>query len=460
MKEIKSMRMRRFIAKYIRYLEILAYTLILLVGTGVVMAWCWRVDVTCKSDAVELAPFEHTVKAPAECVVLELPVAENAPVRKGQVVAVVCTNAQWVARAKAESGLREALDALRAAPVTADEDGAFAGIVEARMVEWNKRLPPESVPIESPADGVLGLKGLATGAVVLAGKKLVKVKDFSLLRGEFTFSDKNAYLCRPGMKGWVEINTKQGFETVVMLDVDTRPGVPYFGARRDEFTQLAAAEIRAAFTNAVLGKELLDAERAKLGDFALPVSGVNNVAIQIRGHGKLVDRAQTALEPEGFRIERHPALLIDGSHTAGLTLIEVDPDARAKVAGLLSQSLADKPIAVPGGHYVLEEGIEKFVFSLEAKAKKKMPAWDWKARPEGSDAETLLAQEQPGQGVTPSKKVKYKARKFAGTVQLVAPDKRLQALVQRLAREDKALSVKAHIVVGRTPFAMLLFRKR
>ena len=46
---IKSLRWRRFIAKYITYLEIFAYMMVVLVGGGVITAWCYHVDVTAES---------------------------------------------------------------------------------------------------------------------------------------------------------------------------------------------------------------------------------------------------------------------------------------------------------------------------------------------------------------------------------------------------------------------------
>ena len=63
MKEIKNLRLRRFVAKYITYLEIFSYTFVVLVGGAVIWTWCYRVPVTAKTAAAPLNPFEYAVKA-------------------------------------------------------------------------------------------------------------------------------------------------------------------------------------------------------------------------------------------------------------------------------------------------------------------------------------------------------------------------------------------------------------
>ena len=46
--EIRSLRWRRFIAKYVTYLEVFAYFMVVLVGTGLIVAWTYKVEVICK----------------------------------------------------------------------------------------------------------------------------------------------------------------------------------------------------------------------------------------------------------------------------------------------------------------------------------------------------------------------------------------------------------------------------
>ena len=111
--EIKSLRWRRFVAKYVTYLEIFAYFMVVLVGTALTVAWTYKVDVTADSKDGDLKALEHDIKAAKECVVIRLPIPDKEKVEKGQVVAEVCTDPEYIKSHQAMDRLKAALETLK-----------------------------------------------------------------------------------------------------------------------------------------------------------------------------------------------------------------------------------------------------------------------------------------------------------------------------------------------------------
>ena len=322
---IQSLRWRRFVAKYVTYLEIFAYGMVLVVGGGLIVAWTYKVDVVADSKEGDLKPYEHEINAAKDCLVVRLPVANKTDVRKGDVVARVCAEPDWIKRYQAMAEVRTALEQMQAmaASVTAtSQERAVMESLAGGLAVWDAAAEPTLEPIVAPADGTLWLGSCTTGTRVAADKKLCVVKDFNILRAKLAFETSNAFACRPGLPGWVEVNTEQKDETLVRLNTDTLPYVPYFGSRLGLFSSIAADDIRSAVTKDLKGKGLLDRDRANTNDFPLPADSFAGITVFVDGR------------PEDMRRDIWAAADIFTSlsdnvqETFGLTPIE------AKAAGL------------------------------------------------------------------------------------------------------------------------------
>ncbi|MBT3374519.1 MAG: hypothetical protein HN742_37655 [Lentisphaerae bacterium] len=489
MKTIKNMRLRRFIAKYIRYLEILAYAFVLLVGGGVVAAWSWKVDVTARSKDGDLKPFQHEVQTELECVVIDVLVEDESNVVADQVIAVVCTDPAWIARVKLLDEVRGLHGILYPPPPeeeqsppekqdekpeeAPEEDGeespapppiptgfdSLGMLVESALPSWEAAKPPTTVELKSPAAGMVTLGQCAAGAIIKADKKVFGVKDFSRLRAKLSFEAKNVEACRPGLKGYVDVKTSQSFETLFRLNSDSRPGLPYFGSRLDPFSRLAPEEIRAKLTEGVLEKGYVDRDKELQGDFALPATDIDNVTLRIMAQRHVLEETSMdpAIQSENYRMEKLSAVVAEGTHAAGFTLLRVAPELQRDIEGMVAELLLDRRIKSNDEIFTLDKGVDEVVINLSVKSEQEMDVWDLETHPKGVDPEFF------GDGVELEKKgspdVKRTSRKFSGVLELVEPPAELQALVRELALEGKSLKVTGEIITGKTRFAMLLFRK-
>ena len=547
--EIRSLRWRRFIAKYVTYLEIFAYAMVVIVGTALIVAWTYRVDVTADSKDGNLKALEHDIKAANECVVLRLPVPDKAKVKKGQVVAEVCTDPEYVKSHQAMERLKAALETLKpaepaesesnqegengetgqgqaASPTVSPAHAVLIKKLEAELAAWDAANTPEGEAVTATADGMLWLGSCTTGTVCAADKTLFGIRDFNVLQVAVTFEAANAHACRPGLPGFVEINAEQSYETLVRLNTDDS-WVPFVGSRLSQFTTVADEEIRDTITKSVKNRLLLDADKAKTDDFPLPAKTFSNITVRVSadlGKGALpAGKAPTttALRSQDFRTVRHDAVCIKGKHLADIKLLNVDvgaaapkyvkpkkkgpkaeggaatatatvqtasaksggagtgtasgaaatttaaaevdsaPDTRTpmeKIQDLLRRELFDRPIEAGGDKFHVTGDPDRVVVNVKLTAEMGEEDWDLEKKPKGYAKDELpdVDERSDDEG---SGEVKLQKRKFSGTLQLVDPDPHLKAEVERLARDGKALKVKAKLVVRRTPFAMMLFRK-
>jgi hypothetical protein len=458
----KSLRWKRFVAKYVRYLEIWGYFNVIAVGAGVIGAWVVHVDVTAESQEGNLAAYEWPVSLDRECVVVHLPVADRAEVEKGGVVAEVSVEPAAVQRAKALVKLRAALNSLEA---TKDADGLYAECAEIRkalgekLAAWEKAPPGRLVRLTAPSDGVLWLGGCARAKVYRPGEKILGVKDFDRIQASLSFEKRNAELCRPGLKALVEIQPDQGFEALIRLNVDTHPA-PFYGYRQDRLSSVeGTAEVRRLLSRTLKGRQLLDSDVRSEKDFQLPLKSVGNVTLLVDGDVKMVDRVGDGMLPEDFRAAELPAVVLKGRHTADYNILGLEGQLQEDVEKLVRGSLASRKITRPDMEYTVED-LTRVTVNLKASGEMNMVPWDLKAHPRGlppSQIPSTTAEFRKGDG---EDNVKRGNRYFKGTLELVEPDPQLKARVKALALKGKSLKVKGFVVVDTSRFAMKIFRKR
>ena len=497
--EIKSLRWRKFIAKYVNYLEIFAYAMIILVGTALVVAWTYKVEVTADSKDGDLKAHEYAIELDQECVIVRLPVLDKTDVKKGDVIAQVCTDADFIKRYTAMKSVRSALEGLQgmAASVTATPaEQALMEQLKADLNAWDAAEAPACQAVTATANGTLWLGPCTTGTVYAADKKIAGIRDFNLLEVSLAFETKNAHACLPGQPGYIEVNAEQTFETLIRLDTDHVPMVPVVGSRLSQFTTLADQEIRELIEGAIKNRLLLDRDKAKTEDFPLPVKDFKNVKVNISGKpevGSPTGKATTTtiLLSQDFRALQLDAVCIKGKHYADLTLLDLSageaakeyvepkedaeesaeatpdaseekPDSRSteeKIHDLLRGHLLNRPISIGGETHHVKEELEGLVVNVKMSAELKDEDWDLEAWPEGYALEDLPDVADRAEGDEGTKHVKLTKRKFTGTLRLLDPDPLLKARVKQLALDGKALKVKGKLIVSRTPFAMMLFRK-
>ena len=495
--EIKSLRWRRFVAKYVTYLEILAYALVFIVGTALIVAWTYEVDVTADSKDGTLNAHEHVIKLDSECVVIRLPVADKTDVKRGDLVAEVCTDPDFVKRYRAMEGVRKALDGLKGM-ATSPTAAPLIERFESDLAAWDEAEKPAYQAVTATATGTLWLGACTTGTAYAAEKKMFGIRDFNVLEVTLTFEAANAFACRPGLSGYIEVNAEQADESLVRLSTDDVPWVPFVGSRLSQFTAVADEEIREVVSKAVKGRLLLDRDKAKTDDFPLPAKDLKEIVVRVSADpiegdpptGKAT--TTTALRSHDFRAAEVDAVCIKGKHQADVTLFDVDvgaaatkyvkpeveepeedeagtddpgsaaePDARPpmeQIRDLVHKGLFNRTILSGEARLHVTGELEGMVVNVKLAAELQEEEWDLDLHPKGYALEDLpdVGERSADDG---TKQVKFTKRKFVGTLRLVEPDPHLCEEVKQLALKGKGLKVKGKLIVRRTPFAMMLFRK-
>lgn len=504
--QIKSLRWRRFIAKYVTYLEIFAYAMVLVVGTGLIVAWTYKVDVTADSKDGTLKALEYDVTLDKQCVIVRLPVPDKTDVREGQVVAEVCTDPTFISRHQTMERVRSALASLQgmAASVTATPgEQALMRQLEVKLVAWDKTDTPSRQQLKAPAHGTLWLGACTTSTVYAPDRKIMGIRDFSTLEASLAFEARNAHACRPGQPGHIEVNAEQTFETLVRLDTDLVPWVPVAGSRLSQFSTIADEQIRSLLTDAVKGRLLLDRDKAKTHDFPLSAKTLNNIKVIVSGKPRKgppvgVAATTTALVSQDFRAQTLRAVCTKGKHQADVTLLDVDAAQKAKkyvkpnpkgkgptqtgkgstpspqdksnagsrpksamekLRSILHRRLLDRPMSIDGKTHHIHGRLDDLVVNIKLTTEMADQDWPIKDRPTGYARSELPDVADRAGRDRGSKHVKCTKRTFTGTLRLIGPDPLLCERVKQLALEGKALKVKGKLIVGRTPFAMMLFRK-
>ena len=98
----QSPRVKRFVAKYIRYLAIFSWLLVAFVGGGLGVAWFVKVNDTVGSAGqAEIKPHEQPVTRAVDAVVLKVLVPDHADVTVGQALVEICEDPACVERHRA-----------------------------------------------------------------------------------------------------------------------------------------------------------------------------------------------------------------------------------------------------------------------------------------------------------------------------------------------------------------------
>ena len=91
MSKTRSIRTRRFIAKYIRYLELFSYLLIFIIGSLIIAAFTWEIDMIEKGSPASLVPTKIEISSEEQCKIISIEVVDSAEVFKGQALAIIDT---------------------------------------------------------------------------------------------------------------------------------------------------------------------------------------------------------------------------------------------------------------------------------------------------------------------------------------------------------------------------------
>jgi hypothetical protein len=412
-----SKRLRRFIAKYIRYVEVIGYGFVILATLGIIACWVIEVDDVAKADGTPaIKPRTEILKdVENDVVVVKVLVKTHADVKAGQPLLKVCRDPQWVKQLKAMQPLEDAQRALR-------------------ELEQNSMMESLTAPIAGIVDGVKDLEG----RVIEKGKDIARVLDFDDLRLTVKLIGENVPKARAGQKAYIELLPDFGRESVYVR------GEVQSSALRNNHVQFN--DLLDATAKDVIKKKMEDKTLTLREDIPLKFSDVLNVWVDATIVPQQVSDETPALQDESLQnLTPLRGTLVEGKHTGKVELRDVPEDVSEALRPLLMEKLKDKVASADGKSFrvVDVQNVHPIIqFKIET------------PDPQVSDEEL----ESQLQNAYVAAKIE---RFYEGAVKLDDPPAELKSLVRRLQLADKPTDVKVNlwVAVARRRVAMLLFRR-
>jgi len=432
----KSLRIRRFIAKYIGYVQIFSWAFVAFIATGVCVLWFVKVDDTAGSqEASEIRPHEELVTRAADAVVLRVLVPNHTDVAAGQALVEVSDDPVWIARRRST---------MPRAPE-----------------EWERvRDMTTGVKLYAPIAGVVDVPGDLEGRIIPAGREIARVVDFNVLTISVKLKGPNHIYASEGQK--VEMELLTPYDNEVLRGAIDYPGWWWNGHAR--FHAVGEGKIRDALQAYLTGKAVgLEDEE----DYTFVVSNVTDVDIQ----GVLrVEEARDETMGEGVTAEPLVGVTLSGTvqeatHTVSAKYRDLPDFLRQEIQQTILErfqagvrvddsalSLVDTLRSEAEWPGLFRDGLRMDDSALSV------------ARLDGLKVAVTIDAERTGMtdpdGRRP-REVEKVERNCSVVVKLDDPPENLRARVREMAlREPPSYySATLKVVTGERRIAMLLFRK-
>jgi hypothetical protein len=447
--------LRRFIAKYIRYVEVIGYGFVVLAATAIVTCWFVQVDDVAKADGTPVIKPRTEIVNDNEndVVVVKVHVENRDPVQKGQLLVSVCSNPKWVERYKALSQWVEAAKSL----AKSGDSSLLVSDAEQRLAAWkeqilNAHLDKKPAPIGGKVDGVKDIEW----KVIPKGKDIARVLDFSDLRITVKLIGENVPKARSeqkegngqkkriGQKATIEILPDYGS---LPLYVRGEAAWSRFDKQHVQFNNLLDDQDKEAIKAKLQGE---DKTLTLRDDIPLTFSDVlalwvdSTLIPQTASNGEKSTMAAIPVETlEHLNPLR--GTLIDGKHTGKMELRDVPEDVKEELRQRLLQKLKDKMVSTDDQPFRVKD-IQDIRPAIQLKIETLDP----------TESEEEL--ERKLQNAHVAAKIE---RFYEGTVQIDNPPLELRMMVEKLQLQDKPVDVKTNVwvAVAKRRVAMLLFRR-
>lgn len=432
--------LRRFIAKYIRYVEVIGYLFVMVAAVGTVTCWFVQVDDTAKADATPaVKPRTEVVKADQhDVVIVKVLVPNHTAVKAGQPLVRVCRDPKWVERFKALRHWEEATKSL----AQSGDLSLFSSDARQRLAEWKEQIQKAnweemSAPIAGVVDGVKNLEG----KVIPKGKDICRVLDFNDLRITVKLIGDNVPKARVGQKAHIEILPDYGR---LPLYVRGEAAWGRFDKQHVQFNDLLDDQDKEAI------KEKLASATITLRD-DIPLTFTDILSLWV--DSTLIPQAASDGEKSAATIPIETlahfnplqGTLMDGKHTGKMELRDVPEEVKEELRQRLLQKLKGK-VASAGDRPFRVQDIQNVHPAIQLKIETLDP----------TESEEELERKLENAHV--AAKIE---RFYEGTVQINDPPLELKKMVETLQLQDKPVDIRTNVwvVVAQRRVAMLLFRR-
>jgi len=445
--EKRELRIRRFVAKYIKYLTVFGYLFVVVIATAIAVLWFFRIDETAVS-VDDILPQETSLKRKTEVVVLKLLVERNEDVSIGQGLVEISSDPAWIERYR-----------------SSDPDNAE------QIASLRSQMPEDTVEtLTAPVSGVAMVWPEAVGRILPAGWDIAKVIDFNDLRISAEFGGRNAVEIRPDQQVKVEPLATYGNKETLRTDIEY-PG--WWRDGRAQFNSAGSGKIKDTINRYYAGAIVYLEKSGKTEDTPFTLSKTTDVEISGTFRVAEPDRPVRigAIKAEPYVGNGVRGTVLEATHSASVNLRSLPEDVTAEIrsvlldrfaAGVQFQDIALSDLdkirsKIKGGSVfsrlrsglredntmplaVLDIGNLKVVARMEAEHKG--------SEVDSPEDERLIAEQAE--------------RNCWAVTKLTLPPSALQEKIRMLhfSEEDPVrMSAVLKIVVGKRRIAMLLFRK-
>ena len=432
----QSLRTRRLIAKYVKYLEIFGYGFVFAVATAIAFLWFTKTEDLVLSNAEPIKPHEYVLSYDEDIIVIEALVENKTDVTVGQPLFEISRDKSQVSRYRAKQVAEElegALDSLATSSSLTLSERELQGVMRSATSVWEQELSRRET-FTATHSGVILFEEEIVGTVVEKGDEIARILDFDDLRISAGLKGAAQRLARVGQLAHIEVITTYGDGEILRTDVDSPD---WWSTGFAQFNDISDGQVTKQLEEYFSGKLV-----AIEDDTVFALGKVKKIDL----HSTLNVQNAGPLDP-GEKIEAEPlnritltGTVIEGTHTAEFRIHTFPNEVQQEIQNTLQDRIVERQFDTGGLPLSVNE-ITDLSMIIEMDADE----------PENNEMV------QNGQMVD----AENSKRSFKGVIRIDDPHPVLKAKVRELALLKKPIYIKAivKVVVGERRIAMLLFRK-
>ncbi len=504
----KRLAVKRFMARYIFYLQTFGYIAVSLVALAIMACFFFKVDdvIRIDGDPVAIKPRAETIKRKADALVTKVFVQKHQRVRQGDPLIEVVESPEWMSRylvmrqmrslldefaapgqaaelakARIEEAQKAAREAALAAvkrtgpavteaeekeeeekeplpviPLTPEEEKVRA-IAQQRLADWEAHAVPKAprIVIRAPIDGIVVAADDLAFKKVDADAEILKVVDLDDLRLTVKFKGDTVADARSGQRATIKALVPE-YKRGVIFRGDTVPEGRYsWQKERVVSYSLIDPKVKDMVKDAFKDRKI-----TQRNDIPFNLAEVTDVEVNTdietvpAGSGSPALAAGTIVADAPAEMELYGKVL-EGKHRLTVQVADIPPAVTQQVTQMVAGQIRGKVIEAP--QEPEEPGGPTPIQSLRVQAVRGAQII---AKMKGENAEAKRDTKRlKMEAARTAQRAAPLARLYEATVQIQNPPQFLKDRVLELMELGKEVKAKAEVKTGRRPVAFLLLKR-
>ena len=430
----QSLRTRRFIARYVKYLEIFGYGFVFTVVTIIAFLWFSTTEDLVLSGAEPIKPHEYVLSPDEDIIVIEALVKNKTDVIVGQPLFEISRDKSQVNRYRAKQVAEElsgVLDSLATSLNSSERE--LQGAMRSAAYGWEQELSRRETLTATHA-GVILFEEEIAGKIVLKEAEIARILDFDDLRISADLKGAGQKLVRFGQPAHIEVITTYGDGEILRTGVDSPDS---WGMGFAQFNDISDGQITKQLEKYFSGKLVAIEDDTVFALGKVKLVDLHSV-LSVQNAGPSDPKEKIEAEPLN-RIAL-TGTVIEGTHSAEFRIHTLPDEIQQEIQNTLRERILERQFDTDGQPLSVRE-ITDLSMIIEMDAD------------EPENNEMVLN----GQMVD----AENTKRSFSGVIRIDDPHPLLKAKVRELALLKNPIYIKAivKVIVGERRIAMLLFRK-